>query len=172
MAAERGIRAQAAIPLGYNGGQAGLNLYSRGRDAFEPSTVQLAELFTDHAAILLGYAGQVETLGQAIHSRQDIGTAVGILMERYRLDQDRAFAFLVRVSSHRNIKVRVLAQQVIAGTFQAATDEEPPPPRLKAAGASHTRTTSPLGETWNAAGAPCSSRAEPSPRSAAPEPSS
>jgi len=121
---ERGVLAQAAIQLSHDGEVAGLNLYSRTCNAFDQSTVQIAELFAVQAAVLLGYARQVETLGQAVHTRQDIGTAVGILMERYQLDRDRAFALLVRISNDRNIKVRELAQHVIDGMFQAPTGKQ------------------------------------------------
>jgi AmiR/NasT family two-component response regulator len=34
-------------------------------------------------------------------------------MERYDMDEDRAFAFLVRASSHANIKLRVVAQELV-----------------------------------------------------------
>jgi hypothetical protein len=120
-AAERGVRAQVGIQLSHDGEQAGLNLYARQPEVFDRSTVQLAELFATHAAVLLGYAREVETLGQAVLARQDVGTAVGIVMERYGCDRDCAFALLVRISNDRNIKLRVVAQQVIDGTFEAAT---------------------------------------------------
>ena len=42
-----------------------------------------------------------------------IGQAVGIVMERFDLSEDRAFAFLARLSSHRNVKLRVVAQELI-----------------------------------------------------------
>jgi GAF domain-containing protein len=122
-AAELGVGSQAAIQLVDNGETAGLNLYALTRDAFDRSTVELAELFAAHAAALLGYAAQVEQLSEAVHARSDIGTAVGIVMERYNIDRDTAFAFLVRNSSHRNVKVRRLALDVLAGTFQTSTDE-------------------------------------------------
>jgi AmiR/NasT family two-component response regulator len=86
--------------------------------------VQVAELFATQAGALLGYAGQVEQLSVALHTRSDIGTAVGILMERYSIDRHRAFAFLTRNSQHRNIKVRVLARQVIDGTFESTLRED------------------------------------------------
>ena len=92
--------------------------------AFDRSTVQLAELFATQAAAVLEYAVQVEQLSEALHTRTDIGTAVGIVMERYGVDRDRAFAFLVRNSNERNVKLRVLAQQVIAGGFQSSSDED------------------------------------------------
>jgi AmiR/NasT family two-component response regulator len=34
-------------------------------------------------------------------------------MERYEMNEDRAFAFLVRASSHRNIKLRAIAQDLV-----------------------------------------------------------
>jgi AmiR/NasT family two-component response regulator len=46
-------------------------------------------------------------------SRHVIGMAQGILMERYGLDEQQAFAFLSRVSSHENRKLRELATEVV-----------------------------------------------------------
>ena len=92
-AAEPGIRAQSAIQLVHDGERAGLNLYARGPGVFDRSTVQFAELFATQAAALLDYAMQVEQLGEPLHSRTDIGTAVGIVMERYHIDRNQAFAY-------------------------------------------------------------------------------
>jgi hypothetical protein len=119
-----GVGAQAAIQLVDGSQRAGLNLYARTAGSFDRATVQFAELFATQAGALLGYAEQVEQLSEALHTRTDIGTAVGILMERYGLDRHQAFAFLSRNSQTRNIKVRVLALQVIDGTFQATPTEE------------------------------------------------
>jgi GAF domain-containing protein len=123
-AAALGVGAQAAVQLLHNGERAGLNLYAVRAHAFDRSTVQIAELFATHAGALLGYADQVEQLSAALHTRTDIGTAVGILMERYGIDRHRAFAFLTRNSQNRNIKVRALAKQVIDGTFESTPQED------------------------------------------------
>jgi ANTAR domain/GAF domain len=123
-AVELGIGAQAAIQLQHNGDTAGLNLYARTSGAFDRSTVHIAELFATHAGALLGYVEQVEQLSEALHTRTDIGTAVGILMERYGIGEHQAFAFLARNSQNRNIKVRTLAQQVIKGTFDTTPRED------------------------------------------------
>lgn len=123
-AAELGVRSQAAIQLIHNGDRAGLNLYARLADAFDNSTMQIAEIFATQAAAVLKYAVQVEQLGEALHTRTDIATAVGILMERYGIDRDRAFAFLVRNSTQRNLKVRALALGVIDGTFTGNPRED------------------------------------------------
>jgi hypothetical protein len=119
-----GLGAQAAIQLFHEKERAGLNLYAVRAGAFDRSTVQLADLFANQGGALLGYAEQVEQLSEALHSRTDIGTAVGILMERYGIDRHKAFAFLSRTSNNRNIKLRVLAQEVISGTFQSTTAED------------------------------------------------
>ena len=118
------VGSQAAIQLFHNRERAGLNLYARSVRAFDPSTVQLAELFATQAASVLDYAEQVEQLSEALHTRTDIGTAVGIVMERYGIDRNRAFAFLVRNSNDRNIKLRVLAKKVIDGTFESTPHED------------------------------------------------
>jgi GAF domain-containing protein len=123
-AAAAGVGSQAAIQLLHDGERAGLNLYARSRHAFDHSTVQLAELFASQAAAVLDYAEQVEQLSDALHTRTDIGIAVGIVMERYGIDRNQAFAFLVRHSNHRNVKLRLLAQQVIDGTFRSTPQED------------------------------------------------
>jgi hypothetical protein len=123
-AVELGIGAQAGVHLVENGERAGLNLYSRTPEAFGRSTVHYAELFATHAGALLGYAKQVEQLSEALHTRTDIGTAVGILMERYGITHDQAFGFLARNSNQRNIKLRVLAQHVIDGTLERTRRED------------------------------------------------
>jgi GAF domain-containing protein len=122
-AAGLGVGAQAAIQLVDGKQRAGLNLYARTAGAFDHSTVQFAELFATQAGALLGYAEQVEQLSEALHTRTDIGTAVGIVMERYGVDRHQAFAYLSRHSQTRNVKIRVLAQQVIEGTFRHQPQE-------------------------------------------------
>jgi len=119
-----GVRCQLATQIAQNGAQAGLNVYARRPDAFDRTSIQIAELFGNHAGLLLGYARQVETLGEGMHTRQDIGTAVGIVMERYGVDRDRAFEFLVRTSMHRNVKIRLIAQQIVDGTFALDLGED------------------------------------------------
>jgi AmiR/NasT family two-component response regulator len=49
-----------------------------------------------------------------LRTRRTIGQAVGILMERYTLTDQRAFAFLTRLSQHGNTKLRRLAEELVA----------------------------------------------------------
>jgi AmiR/NasT family two-component response regulator len=48
-----------------------------------------------------------------LQARKVIGQAIGIVMERYQMNEDRAFSFLVRASSHGNIKLRDIAQELV-----------------------------------------------------------
>lgn len=117
VALKRGVRSQLAVQLPVEkGGMGGLNLYSTSSDEISEDAVHAAELFATHAAIALGHARQTDQLNQALISRKTIGQALGILMERYHLDEDRAFQFMVRVSSTGNIKLRDVAQEIVSTT--------------------------------------------------------
>jgi GAF domain-containing protein len=112
IAVAAGIRAQAAVRLFDTGKSKGaLNLYSPNVGAFEDLTI-LSRLFAHQAAAVIGYAHEIQNLREAINTRSAIGQAVGIVMERYKLNDHRAFAFLARLSQQRNIKLRQIAEQV------------------------------------------------------------
>jgi AmiR/NasT family two-component response regulator len=53
-------------------------------------------------------------LNTALDTRKLIGQAQGILMERYGLDEARAFEVLRRYSQDRNVKLREVAEHLIA----------------------------------------------------------
>jgi GAF domain-containing protein len=111
-----GVRAQAGIRLFDSAESRGaLNLYSTKVGAFADLGI-LAQLFAHQSAIALDYAREIDRLQEAMEGRGIIGQAVGIIMERYRLDTARAFGFLVRRSQQENRKVRVLAEELVAGS--------------------------------------------------------
>ena len=110
----KGIQAQAGLRLfDAPASQGALNLYSTTAGAFEDFTT-LANLFAHQAAVALGYAREIADLNDAIRTRTTIGQAVGIIMERYELNDERAFAFLTRLSQHRNVKLRLIAAEIVA----------------------------------------------------------
>jgi GAF domain-containing protein len=113
--ARLGLRSQMAVKLGLddNGTLGGINLYSTVRDDIDPDAESIAELFAIHAASALGSAVRIDQLNQAMHTRKVIGQAIGILMERYDLSEERAFRFLVRASQSGNVKVRDIAQRLV-----------------------------------------------------------
>ncbi len=104
-----------------------LNLYSRQRAAFDETAREVGVILASHASVALAAAqalahekDHVAHLDQALASRDVIGQAKGILMERERLSADQAFDLLRRASQHLNIKLRDVADRV------AETGERPP----------------------------------------------
>jgi AmiR/NasT family two-component response regulator len=67
---------------------------------------------TVHSEIL-ALTVQVQQLTVALHSRETIAVAVGLLMYRYRLDKGAAFNVLRRLSSHGQRKLRDVAQEMV-----------------------------------------------------------
>jgi GAF domain-containing protein len=109
-----GVRSQMAVKMHLDHGTlGGINFYSTSSDDVSADAQALARLFATHAAIALGHAHERETLHKGLLTRKVIGQAIGILMERYEMNEDRAFAFLVRASSHKNIKLRAVAQELV-----------------------------------------------------------
>ena len=76
-----------------------LNLYSRTSEAFDLDDIYNGEALAAHVAVALASSRQAEQLGVAITTRTVIGQAEGILMERFDISADQAFAVLRRVSS-------------------------------------------------------------------------
>jgi AmiR/NasT family two-component response regulator len=62
--------------------------------------------------VALATAQEREHLAEAVLTRDLIGQAKGILMERHKLTADQAFAVLVRASQQANLKLRALAEQL------------------------------------------------------------
>ena len=113
-ARDAGVRSQLAVRLYVDKGtMGGINFYSTVSDEVSHDAQTLARLFATHAAIALGHAQEREALNRGMETRKTIGAAIGILMERYEMNEDRAFAFLVRASSHRNIKIREIARELV-----------------------------------------------------------
>ena len=110
-----GARSQLAVKLYLDDDTlGGINFYSTTSDEVSEDAQALAQLFATHAAIALGHAQERDELTTGMQSRRVIGEAIGLLMERYQMSDDRAFAFLVRASSHRNIKLRAVAEELVA----------------------------------------------------------
>jgi transcriptional regulator with GAF, ATPase, and Fis domain len=109
------LKAQLAVQLYLDEDTSlgGLNLYSTRRGDIDPDAESIARLFAAHAAAALGKANEITGLGTALETRTVIGKALGIVMERYQMNEERAFAFLSRASSHGNIKLRDVAQELV-----------------------------------------------------------
>lgn len=78
------------------------------------------QLFATLAALALTVAEaheedlrRMEGLERALVTREMIGQAIGILMERERITADQAFDILRRASQRLNVKLRDVAQDLV-----------------------------------------------------------
>jgi len=90
-----------------------LNIYGREIDAFEPSAVALARGFAVQAAVAYGHLRDRQHLETALVTRNLIGQAQGILMERHKITADRAFEVLATASQENNVKLLEIARRVV-----------------------------------------------------------
>lgn len=113
-AAGRGIRSYVGARFQTEDRSLGvLSMWSATRDALSAETVQLAELFAAHAGLALGHARRIDHLNQALRTRTVIGVAIGMVMQRLDLDEDTAFAYLTRISSSTETKLRDVAASMV-----------------------------------------------------------
>jgi transcriptional regulator with GAF, ATPase, and Fis domain len=130
-ASEAGAASMLAFQLFVEGDNLGaLNLYSRTPGAFDDESEHVGLLFASHAAVAFSGARKQRTLSQALDTRDVIGMAKGILMQRYTLTPDRAFRVLVRGSQQSQRKLRDVADELVhRGTLDGqdiATPTTPP----------------------------------------------
>lgn len=113
-AARLGLRSVLSVSLPTSSGTLGsLNMYARRPRDFDRDEVADLQTFAKHASLALAEAREERGLREAIEARHRIGQAQGILMERFGIDAERAFAILRRYSRDTNIKLRMVAEQVI-----------------------------------------------------------
>jgi GAF domain-containing protein len=111
---ETGIRSLLSVRMYTDDQTIGtLNAYSLKPDAFDVDDQAVAHVLARHAAVALGTARKIENLWQAVDARKRIGQAQGILMERFELTADQAFAVLLRYSQDNNVKLRVVADRLV-----------------------------------------------------------
>jgi hypothetical protein len=117
-----GITAQAGVRLfDAPTSQAALNLYSRRTGAFAEFE-SVAALFARQSATVIEYAREIQALHEAARTRDLVGRAVGIAMERYGLSDHRAFALLTRLTHHHDVPLPVVAQAIVAASEGRADD--------------------------------------------------
>ncbi len=118
--AETGVTSIVSIRLFLEEDTMGaLNLYSTAPDAFDDSDVALGTVFAVHASVAMSAARQQESLERKAETRDVIGRAKGILMARSGASDDDAFAMLKAASQRMNVKLRVIAEQIV--------EQKPPP---------------------------------------------
>jgi GAF domain-containing protein len=89
-----------------------LNLYAVQPSAFDDESAHVGSLLATHAAVALASTRTEANLRNALQSRDMIGQAKGILMERFKIDQAAAFELLVAISQHTHRKLRDIAEDL------------------------------------------------------------
>jgi len=114
-AAALGLRSALALRLHTGGATLGvLELFHPEPDAFGADDDAVARILAQHASVAVATACQEASLWQAVDARKLIGQAQGILMERFAMDADQAFAVLRRYSQDYNIKLRDVADRLVS----------------------------------------------------------
>lgn len=107
-----------------------LNSYATSPHAFDVEAREIGLVLAAHASVAASTVHErtaLEQLGGQLHealsSRDVIGQAKGILMERLRITPDDAFDALRRASQRLNLKLREIAQNLVeTGEFADDTD--------------------------------------------------
>jgi GAF domain-containing protein len=132
-ALEHGAYGVLALPLRVGDRVVGgLNIYSARPRNFDEVREE-AERFARHAAVVLSnaqaYASAEELndqLKEALETREIIGEAKGILMEREGVSGEEAFEMLRRLSQNANVKLRDVARRVVDSTHHRSHTQAVP----------------------------------------------
>ena len=96
-----------------HGAMAALNFYADRPHAFTDESVEIGGIFATHVALAWSMMRRQDQFRSALASRDIIGQAKGIVMERYNLDAVEAFELLTRLSQQSNIKLHDIATALI-----------------------------------------------------------
>ncbi|MGH9073995.1 MAG: GAF and ANTAR domain-containing protein [Acidimicrobiales bacterium] len=132
-ASASGFRCLLAVPLRDHGTLGALNLYAAYPSAFgiidRAKASTLATLAGPTLAGMQAHEAEetrAENLQAALVTRELIGQALGILMERERISGDQAFDILRRASQHLNVKLREVARRLVETGERPTTGKHPP----------------------------------------------
>jgi GAF domain-containing protein len=90
-----------------------LSLFNLAPNGFSADDEAIAHILARHASLAVASARAGETMRVAVDARKLVGQAMGILMERFAVDDDGAFEILKRYSQQNNIKLRDVAQELV-----------------------------------------------------------
>jgi GAF domain-containing protein len=111
---ELGVRSGLSFKLYTGDRTAGaLNVFSLRPHAFAPESEAVGSVLAAHAAAAILASREGERLQSALISRDNIGQAKGIIMERFNVDAVRAFDMLRKLSQEMNVRLATIAQRVV-----------------------------------------------------------
>ncbi|MET0899072.1 MAG: GAF and ANTAR domain-containing protein [Mycobacterium sp.] len=90
-----------------------LNLFGSEPQTWDTESETIGMVLAAHAASAVLASRESEQLKSALSSRDRIGQAKGIIMERYKVDDMQAFEMMRRLSQDSNTRLVDIAQQVI-----------------------------------------------------------
>lgn len=90
-----------------------LNFYAEQPHAFDDDSVELGLICATHTALAWNLVRRDEQFRSALASRDIIGQAKGMVMERFRIDAVQAFELLKRLSQSSNTPLVVVARQLV-----------------------------------------------------------
>lgn len=115
VAATTPIRSVLAFELFTGGERTGaLNFYAESPGVFDDEAVEVGFILATHAALAWHMIRRDDQFRSALASRDVIGQAKGMLMERFDIDAVQAFELLKRVSQNANTPLVEVAQEVVA----------------------------------------------------------
>ncbi|WP_232717817.1 GAF and ANTAR domain-containing protein [Gordonia metallireducens] len=102
-----------------------LNVYSTRAGGVSEEAINRGHAFTAHAALMLDAARRHEQFQVALSSRDVIGQAKGMIMERFAVDADRAFDLLRKLSQSSQKSVVEVARQLTSQPGTLAPGDAP-----------------------------------------------
>ena len=118
--AETPIRSIMAFQLFIAGETMGaLNVYSETPDVFDDESRNIGLVFAAHSSVAWNSARREEQFKKALASRDVIGQAKGMIMERYGVNAVQAFDLLRKLSQDSNVALIKVATDLVADTASA-----------------------------------------------------
>ena len=113
--AETPIKSIMAFQLFIAGETMGaLNVYSEEPNVFDSESRNIGMVFAAHSSVAWNSARRDEQFKRALSSRDVIGQAKGMIMERYDVDAVQAFELLRKLSQDSNVPLIRVATELVA----------------------------------------------------------
>jgi GAF domain-containing protein len=90
-----------------------LNVYAEQAYAFDQSSKDIGRIFAAHSSVAWNAARRDEQFKRALSSRDTIGQAKGMIMERYGVDAVQAFEVLRKLSQDSNMPLVQVATELV-----------------------------------------------------------
>ncbi|RDH80550.1 ANTAR domain-containing protein [Mycolicibacterium moriokaense] len=108
------VRSVASFQLFGDGNKiAALNLYAERARAFDEESIETGLIFAAHTTVAWNTMQRQEQFRSALASRDLIGQAKGILMERFNINAVAAFELLRTLSQESNVKLVDIATDLV-----------------------------------------------------------